>query len=47
MAINDLMDDLEMETKVMMVDGELRTIKEILDGIFEKDKKKKQLATDK
>lgn len=34
MSINDLMDDIEQDVKVMMIDGKLKTIREILDSIL-------------
>ena len=42
--INDLIDDLEQDVKVMMVDGELKTIREILNGIFKQDEEKRRYA---
>lgn len=44
MSVNDYMDDLEMETQVMMVDGKPKTIKEILDSIQSDDKKERKLS---
>ena len=42
--IENLIDDLEQDVKVMMVDGELKTIREILNGIFKQDEEKRRYA---
>jgi len=42
--VNDLMDDLEQDVKVMMVDGKLKTIREILDSILTDSKKKRRFS---
>lgn len=42
MKVNDLMDDLEQDVKVIMVDGELKTIREILDSILTDEKNERK-----
>lgn len=44
MSINDLMDDIEQDVKVIMVDGKLKTIREVLDSILTKDKNERSFA---
>lgn len=36
-TVNDVMEDYEDELKVIMVNGEPKTIREVLDSILEKD----------
>ncbi len=38
------MDDLEQEIKVIMVNGEPKTVKEVLDSILCKDKKERRFS---
>lgn len=40
--INDLMDELEMEQKQVLVSGDNRPLKEVIDSILTKDEKKKR-----
>ena len=42
MTINDIMDDLENDVKVIMVNGEPKTIREVLDSILKTDEKEKK-----
>ena len=42
MTINDLMDDVEDDVKVIMVNGEPKTIREVLDQLLNKDEKEKK-----
>jgi len=37
MTVNDIMDDVENDVKVIMVHGEPKTIREVLDSIMKKD----------
>ena len=43
-TINDLMDDLENEGKLIISDGEAKTIKEVLDKLLTKDKKPRHFS---
>ena len=42
MTINDLMDEIEQDVKVITVNGETKTIREVLDSILKKDEKEKR-----
>ncbi len=42
--INDLMEEIEMETKYIMVDGEPVAILTVIDRILSKDKKKRYVS---
>jgi len=37
-TVNDIMDDLEDDVKVIMVNGEPKTLREVLDSLLSKDK---------
>ena len=41
-GVNTLMDDLEQDVKVITVNGETKTIREVLDSILKKDEKEKR-----
>lgn len=41
-TINDVMEEVEEETKYIMVDGEPVTIRSVIDNILSDDKKKKR-----
>ena len=42
MSINDVMEELEMETKYIMVDGKPVTLKTVIDNILSDDKEEKR-----
>ena len=42
MSINDIMDECEDDVKVIMVNGEPKTLREVLDSILKKDEKEKR-----
>ena len=46
MNVNDLMEDLEYETKYIMVDGEPVAIKAVIDKILSKDNKVKRVLAE-
>jgi hypothetical protein len=44
LTVNDLMDELEQETKIIMVNGEPKTVKEVLDSILCDEKKQRRFS---
>ena len=44
--INDIMDEIEEETKYIMVDGKPTTVRQVIDTILDEKKEKKRLLSE-